>query len=380
MTTTQRWIGAMLMLCPALAIADPGTDAAAQEVRFQFKPVVGAEAQMRVTTQTFGSIAVPAPLPAQKFSQSWEQELALKCLRINDDGTSVHELRMPNITMKMNIGGLTMEFDTRRPGEQSASHARMAFLSDMFQSLTDSTYTLTLGPDGEPLKVEGFSQAMDKAVDALGSQMKVPGLKGMLDQFKEYLTDDMIAENLRSSYRVVPDDNRARVGDVWERQWRIPVPFLKGTMEATGQYELLAVEEYRGRPCAKIRVKSTLIMTPDEPAQDAPDSKKAKSIFDRMDMKLSSTGGNGLAYWDYQTGELVDMRETQRIVVEISFGADPTAEPEEMKAGFGKIVEKLTTSVHMELLGDNESGAAARPASTDGQSESQQDNIARGNR
>ena len=57
-----------------------------------------------------------------------------------------------------------------------------------------------------------------------------------------------------------------------------------------------------------------------------------------------------MAYVDCKTADLVKLRQTQRMTIEMTFAADPEAEDPEMRAGFGTMVQKLNNSVSVDLI------------------------------
>ena len=81
-------------------------------------------------------------------------------------------------------------------------------------------------------------------------------------------------------------------------------------------------------------------------------------MFNFMNAKMQSSGGDGIAYWDYENGVLVKLRQTQRLTMQITVNPNPKAEDAELKQGFGPIVHKLNTSTSIDLI-------EPEPASTD---------------
>jgi hypothetical protein len=116
----------------------------------------------------------------------------------------------------------------------------------------------------------------------------------------------------------------------------------------------------------KVRVKETFKMLPADPA--APKSTDGDSPLDsflgRVKMEISSSGGDGIAYIDYQTGEVIKLRQTQNIELKISAAADPDDADEETRDGIQPMNMKFRVSVSFDLLeGDAaETRPAAEPA------------------
>ncbi|MBI4581652.1 MAG: hypothetical protein HY718_18295 [Planctomycetes bacterium] len=347
----MSWLAAV----PAWAADDAATSRPADTVEFCFAPTPGQVQRSRVATTTFGSMRLFGSLPPQKFSQRFEQEVVMKCLRVNPDKTSVFAMTMPAIAMQMNLAGIKMEVDTRRPSP--ATRPEFDIVNRLFSSMTKLECTLTFSPEGEPLKVEGLSKGMEAVLEELGELAHRPGMKHLIKQMREFLGDNIIEDHLRSTFRMFPDDGKARVGDTWTREWQMTLPMLNIASQGRGEYELLGVEEFRGRPCAKIRVKSSMSTLPKAAPGPAKAGDAEPTIFDRMQFSMNASGGNGTAYIDYTTGDLVQYREVQRITMEMSIAPDPQASEDEGREGLAKVSQILNTSVEIDLLDEKPTSA-----------------------
>jgi hypothetical protein len=351
MNTLRYALFVCLLAGPAWAQQNAtSSEQSAETVSFRFAPKVGEVTRTTIATKTSGSMNMFGSMLTQKFSQNYEQDIVLKCTEIKPDGTSVFEMTLPAVAMKMNMGGFSIEVDTRDENPPAATQPVFDIVRRLFTAMTRLECTVTFSPEGEPLKLEGLSEGMDSIMKEFSSQL-MPGLGQLFDQFRDYLADDIMAEQMRSVTRMMPDDGKARVGDKWTREWQVKLPPFNVMTQGKGEYEFLGMEEFRGRRCAKIRVKSSLTTMPGQ----KPDGAKLgvpKGIFDRMELSMNSSGGNGIAYLDPATGDLLQMRETQRTTLEISMAPDPQAE-EHLQEGIGKITQKLTTSVQINLVEKN---------------------------
>ena len=349
-TLRYAWI-ACLLAGPVWAQLDAASpEPSAEVVEFRFTPNVGDTTRTTITTKATGSMNMFGSMLTQKFSQTYEQDIVLKCTEVKPDGTSVFEMTLPAVAMKMNMGGFSIEIDTRQENPPTATQPVHDLVWRLFVAMTRIRCTVTFSPKGEPLKLEGLSEGMESIMKEFSSQL-MPGLGQFFDQFRDYLADDIMAEQMRSVTRMMPDGGKARVGDKWTREWRVKMPPFNVMTQGKGEYEFLGMEEFRGRRCAKIRVKTSLTTVPGE----KPDASKLgmpKGIFDRMEFSMTASGGNGIAYLDPATGDLLQMRETQRTTLEVSMAPDPRAE-EHLREGVGKITQNLTTSVQINLVEKN---------------------------
>lgn len=362
MRCTLLSILSLLIGLPVLA-ADADAPAATDDgvVEFHFKAEPGDAYRSRITTQTFGSITMFAPLPPQKFAQTFEQEIAMECVRVEPDGTVVFKMTMPSVAMEMNMGGVKMEVDTRKP--PVSTRPEFDLVRRIFEAMTRIECELAFSAQGEPLRVEGLSEGLQEVLEEATATLPMPSLKKMFDQMRDQLGDSIIEENLRATYRMFPDGGKARVGDTWTRDWTMQMPPMDIAAKGNAEYELAGVEEFRGRRCAKIRIKSTISTLP-KPAS-APSGEGPRSILDRMNFTMNASGGNGVAYVDPATGQVLQFKETQRSVIEMSLEPDPDAQAEGLREGMGKMTQTLNTSVRIEMLDDDAPADASTEADDD---------------
>ncbi|HUW81601.1 MAG TPA: DUF6263 family protein [Phycisphaerae bacterium] len=331
------WVGI------ARADATEGPDWVEFKIADRYRP--GHVSRLMCVTKTVGAMKLFDPMPEQKFMQTFCQEVAMRVTKVNPDKSVELELTMPRIRMEMSLFGVEMSFDSHVPAEQKSKLPGMDFVAAMFKGMTGLKMTCTIGPDGMPQKLEGFSEGIKKMLADIGKEESIPPMvQKMLDQMGDFVHDDMMLEQMESNCRLTPLNRRLGVGDTWQREWSQAMGFFNMMMNFKGEYELLGIEPFRGRRCAKIRTKESFESAP------AADRTKSGTIFDRMDMKMTSSGGNGVAYVDCRTAEVVKLRQTQRMTIEMTFAADPQAEDPEMQAGFGTMVQKLNNSVSLDLI------------------------------
>jgi hypothetical protein len=316
--------------------------------------------RLMCVTKAVGAIKLFDPMPEQKFMQTFCQELMMRVTKVNPDKSIVLEVTMPRIRMEMSLFGMDTSVDSHAPADQKSKQPGMDVVAAMFKGMTGLKMTCTIGADGMPQKHEGFSEGMKKVLAELRKEDVPHSAQMMLDQIGDFMSDDMMLEQTKSNCRLTPLNRRLRVGDTWQREWNQAMGFFNMVMNFKGEYELLGIEPFRGRQCAKIRTKESF--------ESAPAAERGKSgtIFDRMDMKMTSSGGDGVAYVDCKTAEVVNVRQTQRMTIEMAFAADPQAKDPEMRAGFGTMVSKVSNSVSVDLIdeGDDPWADIAEAATT----------------
>jgi len=362
MTTIRALV---CVLSAALAAAGQETRAAEPDaIDLKFVYQAGRTTRQRMVSRTVGSMKLFDPLPEQNFAQTFEQDLTLTCRRANPDGSAVLDMTMDRVAMKMSIGGLNMEFDSAAPATQSNDCLDTRMLARIFSAMVGSPLTVIGGPDGQPARIEGVKQFKEKMLNSLADEPVPASLRKLLEQVSGMFDDENMMKEMQSSYRLIPNE-RKRVGDRWERSWNMKIPLFNGKIDGQGRYELLGVEEFRGRKCAKIAVKESFQMaatpeveTPAGPAASSP----AKGLVERLRFDLKASGGEGTAYWDYENGELVQLRQVQRLTMEISVPTDAAPKGRETNAAKPAMVQKLTTAESVDLLEDAPTAARGAPA------------------
>jgi len=308
-----------------------------------YKP--GHTSRLMLVAKSVGAMKLFEPMPEQKFMQTFCQELMMRVAKVNPDKSVVLELTMPRLRMEMSLFGMDMSFDSHAPAEKKSSLPGMDVAAALLRGMTELKMTCTIGPDGKPQKLEGFSEGMKKILADIAEKHDAsPMEKQMLDQMGGFLSDDLMQEQVESNHRLTPLNRRLGVGDTWQDEWNQMMGFMNMMMKGKGEYELLGIEPFRGRRCAKIRTKESFESAP------AAQRDKSGTIFDRMSMKMTSSGGDGVAYVDCRTAEVVKLRQTQRMTMEMTFAADPEAEEPEMRAGSGTMVLKVNNSVSIDLI------------------------------
>jgi hypothetical protein len=296
-------------------------------------------------------------LPEQKFSQSFGQDIVYKCIETLPDGSAVFEVSMPRMSMDMTMGGMTFSSSSDRPEVESNIPGAGKIMSSLFKPMTQLKFRCTMGADGRPIKVEGLSDGLKKIFEAMPDDEMNALEKQFAGQFGQYVSDDQMTENINWGYRVLPQ-GKVRVGDTWEHTWDQEMPMFHRTFLGKGTYELVGIEEFRGRLCAKIRVKEDMTTAPSNAGKAASDDKPAAAvtnpgmaIFEKMEFDLEMTGGGGLAFVDIQTWDIVRLRQIQDMTIQINMPGDPDAKEPQLKQGI-KMTQKLKTSVDFELIED----------------------------
>ena len=272
------------------------------------------------------------------------------------------------------MGPITVDFDSRtfKPGQSGVPGLEV--VGKIFSAMSGTTFTLTMSPSGEPLKIEGLSEAIKKAFDQLGNDKQAQMLKKLINDMLSSMGDDSMMQQFQAFGRLAPPkQGPVKIGEKWEHTWSMKkIPMMPGGLEGKGEYELLGTEVINGRQCAKIRAKETFMMGPagKEDSKPAAADSPYGALLGRMKMEMSSSGGDGIAYVDLQYGEVVKSRQTQNIDLKIRMAADPKDADETTRDGIEPMTMKFRASVSLDLL-DADAAAAGtsetRPAAEPGQ-------------
>lgn len=348
----------------AVVTAAPASQPTKIELKRQPRP--GHVTRQRITGTTFGSIRMIEFAPEMKFTQTFEQDIRESCRRVAPDGSATMDMVLERIAMKMSMMGASVEFDSRTYDPAAVPSEEMRMVGKVFSAMAGSRFTVIIGPDGQVQKIEGMNEIRDRVLADLASEKMPASVRKMIDQLGSLFSDENMVQQLKSFDRMIPSKAPVGVGDTWNQTWSMNMPMFHGTIEGTGEYELVGFEELGGRRCAKIRVKKAFRMAaqPLQAAAPAPGaaSRPAKGILERMPFEMKSSGGDGMAWWDYESGEMVRLRQTQRMTIVMGLAPDENADESEMKKGVRGITQKLNTSVSVDLLEDGQP-VASRPAS-----------------
>lgn len=310
MKRTLIAIGMLAGIGTAALAAEP----ASNQIEFKFKFEPGRSTAQRVSSTSVGTMILPGPLPEQKFTQVFEQVLTSTCRKVNEDKSAVFDIVMSDVAMRMTMGGFKIEYDSRTFDPKTADPAE-ALMGKVLGGMKGASFSATISENGRPLKIEGLAASMKAAMSKLGADGDPAELKGFYDQLANLMNDDTMNEQMQSFYRMTPTkEGPIKLGEKWEQTWSMKMPLVGGDFEGKGEYELVGIEEFKGRKCAKIKVKESFKMRPGPKDAPAPVNDSAiAGMLAGMQMELSTSGGEGVVYVDYERGELVRMRQTQNL-------------------------------------------------------------------
>jgi len=176
-------LGVLFAAWTALAPA-----AAPDTIEFKYVHTPGKVSRMNLVTKVVGSMKMPDPIPEQKFIETIEQQLVATCRKVEPDGSAVYEMRMPVIAMKMDIGGMKMDFRSDAPATQGATtFPGMETMQKLYAAMAKGKFTVVLDRDGRPRRGDGWAKTMQDAMKSLGnlSAQEMAPIKAMSSMFDD---------------------------------------------------------------------------------------------------------------------------------------------------------------------------------------------------
>jgi hypothetical protein len=324
-------------------------------------------------TKSVGSMKFAGPLPAMRIVQSFEQEIVSECKKVNPDQSSVSEMTFNILGVRMSMAGMNLEFDAKTFDPSQVNNPVARGLGQFYSAFNGIKVTAHFKPDGTMTRIVGMCEAVDRVTgqlkEKIGNDKTSAKVMEFVDQMCAMFDDETMTEQMQSYGRMAPDKpGPVHVGDKWDRQWDMNLPILNANCRGNGEYQLVGIEELQGRPCAKIRLKETFQMTTDPNRAKSGETGASKpfgGLLDQLDMTLTSSGGEGIAYWDYQAGVLVQLRQTQRMTIEVKFNLPEKATATSAPKGFKSMVQEFQTSIAVDLIEDH-AGTSTQPQNQPG--------------
>jgi hypothetical protein len=296
-----------------LAGAFPGLSAPTPdqvEIKFLHQP--GKIVRYRNVTKTVGSVKLPAPFPENKYSYISEEEHLVKCIKVNADGSAVYEMSTPRIEEQKDVGGVKSRFvaDYTKPTTTPAPQTQPKKSDSSFKSnyvRAQIIFNMTVGPDGFPLKVQGCAESLNNAFKNTGDFTPKE-----IDSLRQSMTDDKWLKSMKIRFRILPPRRTLKIGDTWTSSYDTKILYDKNVKFIT-ECKLIGIEEFHGRPCIKIQTRESMQPIPAPKSALKPATSQPENPFEAT---CTANDANGLAYLDYQTGEVVQYHRTQRMTVD----------------------------------------------------------------
>lgn len=228
MTATEKFraqVRALAAMLTLAAMASVALSAPARaQVEFRWKYTEGERLTQTVVQETTMNMLVMDQVVSNKSRQTFSMEWLVKS--VDDEGNGTVELRIGRIQLKIDMTGMSLEFDTAAE-EKPAGQAAM--LADVLGKLVGIHYIVEMSPRGEVLSVE-LPEATKKAFQ------QIPGVEQMFGN----LNADGIKQMMGQA-NLLPAGPVA-VGDTWRAEDEQDVP-LFGRKKSSVDFTYEGTEE-----------------------------------------------------------------------------------------------------------------------------------------
>lgn len=225
------------VLLAALAGGVASADLQAQSVQFRYQFTEGLDLRYEVIQNT--SSALPGGMGSMEQGQT--QVMHLRVASVDADGNARVQSTIESVRMELQSPMGNQTFDSE-DGVETADPALRPLAA-----MVGVTSEFELGPDGH-LRDSGDMAAVFETMMADFS----PQERAMMeDAFSGEALESMFSQ----SFQVLPAESIS-VGDAWEDQISIPLPF--GTMTSEFVYTLESVEDRGGSRVGMIRITGSM--------------------------------------------------------------------------------------------------------------------------
>jgi hypothetical protein len=222
-----------------------------------------------------------------KTSMTQSMEITWTVKDVQDGNADVVQ-KINQLRQKLDMPGQGFEFDSKKG--KKAEGAIGQLIGPIYDAMVGSEYSFKMDPQGETSdnKIsEKLLQAVktNPALAQLGEMFSEEGLKNMMQQSQVAFPKEAVSK-----------------GKSWNKKVEMKMPF--GTMKIDTNYTYQGPETRNNTQLEKIDSKSTVTM---EPAADA-----------KISLKVKSADVKGTIYFDNKAGKLVEISQTQKMVMETS--------------------------------------------------------------
>jgi hypothetical protein len=268
----RRWFGAIVLLAGAAGLVTLPALAQDKGEKLEWKAFnKGVVHYQELTTDTEQKMKVMG----QEVTQKQKQTFFLKYTGEDaKDGNLVVTQEIVGVVMNIDIGGVTINFDSREEKQPNNP------MTDFFKKLLESKLKLTINPkDMTVVSIEGHEELVKK-LGATNPQME-PLLKSILSK-------DALKQMAEPTWAALPT-KEVKKGDTWKRESTL-------NLGPIGTYKTEYTYTYDGQEKNLDKIKIDAKLTYTAPAD------KGGLPFVIKSAELSSKEGTGTAYFDRAKG------------------------------------------------------------------------------
>jgi hypothetical protein len=285
----SRWVGTLVLVSAvALGLTAYGGQAGDKPAWKGFADEKSPFWQEMETTTT-QTMKVSGQEVVQKQQQTFIVKWTPK-KKLSDKSWEV-EYEIVAVKMDIQIGGNNISYDSRAKDKPPQNP-----LTDFFQTLVGSKFTLTIGPDDKNDKRKGAIRVL--SVDTKELEVFVNKLAAANEQLKPLLKNilsaDAIKEMSNPTFDAFPTDEEFKAG-----KWTSEITLNMGPI---GSYKTTYTYTPDAKDKGKIGVTSAMVYSPPK------DDKSASLPFTIKKGDLSSNNGTGTVTYDPKTGNIAESK------------------------------------------------------------------------
>ena len=312
----------------ALAFSAAAGNGDAQDVSLRYHWTAGDEWRTRTTQQTSTTISSGQPGAGGSLEHTMTQVFRTVVEEVAADGSATLRQVIESVRVEMRLPTGTIQFDSDTAGPDAGGSPMVQAMSAAYRALIGQPVRMVVSPAGAILKVEGFSQLLERVLNAQpGNRVTPELLEGFRNMFRDDATRDMLA------WGVAPfPDRPLHAGDTWQDSGTATVPIV-GTSTTRREWTLRDVARTDGRSTAHVAAVFTM-----EPDPSAPQPALGAMP---MPFHLGASSGDSDVLFDLSRGRV--QRAITTIVMPVTMSRAAGPEPKTMEL-------RITATMTLEVI------------------------------
>ena len=322
---TRRLIGIGAL---ALAFAAAAANGYAQDVSLRYHWTARDEWRTRATQHTSTTISAGQQGAGGSLEHTMTQVFRTVVEGVAADGSATLRQVIESVRVEMRLPTGTIQFDSDAAGADASGNPMAQAMSAAYGALIGQPVRMVVSPAGAILKVEGFSQLLERVLNAQpGNRVTPEVVEGFRNVFRDDATRDMLA------WGVAPfPDRPLHAGDTWQDSGTATVPIV-GTSTTRREWTLRDVARTDGGSTAHVAATFTM-----EPDPSAPPPARGPMP---MPFHLGASSGESELLFDLSRGRV--QRTTTTIVMPVTMSLAAGPEPKTMEL-------QITATMTLEVI------------------------------
>jgi len=255
---------------------------------------------------TMPDVGLPEMPKDMKVNTTQTYEMLYRVSDAEPNGNTTIEITFDRFKQAIDMNETKMEFDSKDP-DRDKDNPLAKPLSSVFKSLIGCKYTVRLDKDGRVAEVKG----LDEIWNTLG-EGKTP--QAVRDEMRKMFGDKQLNKMMSDFMGKDLPPHPVAIGESWTLDERLDVPMFGGVQTKT-TCTLVAVEERKGKRCAKIGVVGTMKSTETQPVS------KPRGFMPSMRIRKSDM--QGFEWFDIEAGQFLEMDMDQTMEMTMGLPGPP---------------------------------------------------------